>query len=235
MWSWTHRRSPHPLDSQQIRAKTTHTQIVARRGAVKGAACTPRSASRRWPSLISQRGRMSVAELADQFEVTTETVRRDLSTLERIGLVRRVHGGAVPSRLAHRDRVRARRARPGQHRAEGGDRRRRRRPAPRPGSIIVIDAGSTTARLAASSPATTGSPWSPTRSRSPRGWPACPRSSCTCCPAGSAHDPRGGRHRDRRGAGPTSAPTSPSWAPTASPSATASPPPTATRRPPSAR
>ena len=47
--------------------------------------------------LVSQRGRSRWPQLAEQFEVTTETVRRDLSTLERIGLVRRVHGGAVPA------------------------------------------------------------------------------------------------------------------------------------------
>ena len=47
--------------------------------------------------LIGQQGRLSVADLAGNFSVTTETVRRDLSALERIGLVRRVHGGAVPA------------------------------------------------------------------------------------------------------------------------------------------
>ncbi len=47
--------------------------------------------------LISRRGRLSVVQLAEEFEVTTETVRRDLSTLDRMGLVRRVHGGAVPA------------------------------------------------------------------------------------------------------------------------------------------
>lgn len=48
-------------------------------------------------TLISQRGRMSVADLSDTFGVTTETVRRDLALLERLGHVRRVHGGAVPA------------------------------------------------------------------------------------------------------------------------------------------
>ena len=47
--------------------------------------------------LISRRGRLSVVQLAEEFEVTTETVRRDLSTLDRMGVVRRVHGGAVPA------------------------------------------------------------------------------------------------------------------------------------------
>jgi DeoR family fructose operon transcriptional repressor len=41
-------------------------------------------------------GRVEVKELAGDFSVTTETVRRDLSRLEQRGLLRRVHGGAVP-------------------------------------------------------------------------------------------------------------------------------------------
>ncbi len=47
--------------------------------------------------LVTERGRVSVNAIADQFDVTTETVRRDLSVLERMGLLRRVHGGAVPA------------------------------------------------------------------------------------------------------------------------------------------
>jgi DeoR family transcriptional regulator, fructose operon transcriptional repressor len=46
--------------------------------------------------LVGQRGRLSVTTAAEQFGVTTETVRRDLAVLERAGMVRRVHGGAVP-------------------------------------------------------------------------------------------------------------------------------------------
>ena len=41
-------------------------------------------------------GRVDVATLADAFAVTTETIRRDLSALERQGVVTRVHGGAIP-------------------------------------------------------------------------------------------------------------------------------------------
>ena len=37
----------------------------------------------------------SVTALADRFDVTSETVRRDLAVLERSGSVQRVHGGAV--------------------------------------------------------------------------------------------------------------------------------------------
>lgn len=40
-------------------------------------------------------GRVAVTALAARFDVTTETIRRDLDTLERAGLLQRVHGGAV--------------------------------------------------------------------------------------------------------------------------------------------
>lgn len=41
-------------------------------------------------------GRVDVAELAGELDVTTETIRRDLTVLERQGVLRRVHGGAIP-------------------------------------------------------------------------------------------------------------------------------------------
>ena len=48
--------------------------------------------------LVASRGRVAVTELATHFDVTTETVRRDLSQLEKLKLLRRVHGGAVSMR-----------------------------------------------------------------------------------------------------------------------------------------
>lgn len=47
-------------------------------------------------SLVRDHDRVAVAELADRFGVTTETIRRDLEALDERGLVQRVHGGAVP-------------------------------------------------------------------------------------------------------------------------------------------
>ena len=41
-------------------------------------------------------GRVEVLALSTDLAVTTETVRRDLTALERRGAVRRVHGGALP-------------------------------------------------------------------------------------------------------------------------------------------
>ena len=41
-------------------------------------------------------GRVSVEDLAQRFDVTLQTIRRDLADLADSGLVERVHGGAVP-------------------------------------------------------------------------------------------------------------------------------------------
>lgn len=103
--------------------------------------------------LVASRGRVAVTELASHFDVTTETVRRDLSQLERLKLLRRVHGGAVSTRsltmleaqLSDRDHVNA------------VEKERIARAAvgllPEGGCTLLLDAGSTTARLAALLPA----------------------------------------------------------------------------------
>lgn len=102
--------------------------------------------------LITQRGRLSVNELAEAYTVTTETVRRDLSALEQSGLVRRVHGGAVPAdaltvlETAVTDRDLAR--------AEEKERIAQAAldQLPRAGGSVLLDAGTTTSRLAAHLP-----------------------------------------------------------------------------------
>ncbi|MFD2092907.1 DeoR/GlpR family DNA-binding transcription regulator [Blastococcus deserti] len=48
-------------------------------------------------AMVADRGRLAVTALAEEYGVTTETVRRDLAVLERAGMLRRVHGGAVPA------------------------------------------------------------------------------------------------------------------------------------------
>lgn len=46
-------------------------------------------------SLTAVDGRVNVTQLAGRFDVTAETIRRDLAVLDREGIVHRVHGGAV--------------------------------------------------------------------------------------------------------------------------------------------
>lgn len=48
-------------------------------------------------ALVASEGRVTVAQLAARFNITKETVRRDLALLEKDGVLRRVHGGAVPA------------------------------------------------------------------------------------------------------------------------------------------
>jgi len=45
--------------------------------------------------ILLAEGRIAVVDLARRFDVTTETVRRDLAALEETGVLVRVHGGAV--------------------------------------------------------------------------------------------------------------------------------------------
>ncbi|MEU2790142.1 DeoR/GlpR family DNA-binding transcription regulator [Streptomyces sp. NPDC007100] len=103
--------------------------------------------------LARESGRVDVLSLAEEFQVTAETVRRDLKALDRAGMVRRVHGGAIPAGrldfepdLAERDTVAAdekqRIARAALAELPGG---------PAPGSVI-LDAGTTAARIAAELP-----------------------------------------------------------------------------------
>ncbi len=42
-------------------------------------------------------GRVQVNDLAERFDVTPETIRRDLTAMDRSGVLRKVHGGAVPA------------------------------------------------------------------------------------------------------------------------------------------
>jgi DeoR family transcriptional regulator, fructose operon transcriptional repressor len=92
------------------------------------------------------RGRVDVGELAVDFDVTPETVRRDLTALERHGFLRRVHGGAIPvERLGFEPGLQTRDA------TMGAEKERIARAAlaelPVDGAIL-LDAGTTTARLA---------------------------------------------------------------------------------------
>jgi DeoR family fructose operon transcriptional repressor len=100
--------------------------------------------------LARAEGRVDGASLADTLHVTAETIRRDLTMLERAGVLRRVHGGAIPVErigfepaLATRDSVLI-------------DEKERIAKAalaevPDEGAII-LDAGTTTARLAQALP-----------------------------------------------------------------------------------
>jgi DeoR family transcriptional regulator, fructose operon transcriptional repressor len=99
-------------------------------------------------TLVADRGRVSVAAVAEQFGVTTETVRRDLAVLERAGMLRRVHGGAVPAGALAL-------AEPGLGERHGTRAEQKRKIAaaaldllPGTDGSLILDGGTTTAALA---------------------------------------------------------------------------------------
>lgn len=92
-------------------------------------------------------GRLAVLDLAEELEVSSETIRRDLAVLEREGVAQRVHGGAVATRaltilvpnLAQREVVHAEQKRRIAREAA--------RLLPDAGGSIVLDAGTTVNEL----------------------------------------------------------------------------------------
>ena len=96
-------------------------------------------------------GRVDVNMLAESYDVTPETIRRDLNELERRGLLRRVHGGAIPvERFGLELPVAQRTSRNAEHKERIA--KAALDQLPDSGSII-IDAGTTTVRLAEMLPA----------------------------------------------------------------------------------
>ncbi|MPZ71667.1 MAG: DeoR family transcriptional regulator [Nitriliruptorales bacterium] len=97
-------------------------------------------------ALARRDGRVDVATLAEGLDVTPETIRRDLTALERRGVLRRVHGGAIPiERLGFEPAFEARDT------VMTAEKERIAKAAlaelPEEGSVL-LDAGSTTSRLA---------------------------------------------------------------------------------------
>lgn len=113
--------------------------------------------SRQRQQLITQRvgaqGSVSVADLAERFDVSAETIRRDLAALEGSGQLERTHGGAVaPS--GHAERSLAARTQE-QRGAKTTIAKLAADHLPGPGGSVLIDAGSTTAHLAGRMPPST--------------------------------------------------------------------------------
>ena len=167
--------------------------------------------------LVASRGRVAVTELATHFDVTTETVRRDLSQLERLKLLRRVHGGAVSMRSVTMLEAQL----PDRDLAQAAEKERIARAAvsllPDGGCTLLLDAGSTTVRLAAQLPPTEH--WTVITHAVPIAALLAPLPHVELHllpgPGPRRHPGRGGP-RDGRGDPPASAPTSRSSAPTAS-------------------
>jgi DeoR/GlpR family transcriptional regulator of sugar metabolism len=116
-------------------------------GASRGTGPRTGKAERRQGILdaLSANPAVRIAELARRFGVTAETVRRDLDSLSRDGLVARTYGGAAPATLAREPSLDER------HGLLVAERRRIAYAAldgVEDGQVLMIDSGATTAQFA---------------------------------------------------------------------------------------
>jgi DeoR/GlpR family transcriptional regulator of sugar metabolism len=89
-------------------------------------------------------GKVVAAELSSALDVSPDTVRRDLQELADAGLLRRVHGGALPAVVGARSYAERRRQAPA---AKAAIARATSRLL-RDGQVILLDAGTTTLEVA---------------------------------------------------------------------------------------
>src|SRR3954449_3551269 len=77
---------------------------IARRRTDEGPGVLAESRRREIAERLRATGAVTVAEVEERYGVSPMTARRDLAELERRGVVRRTHGGAVlPTIAAHED------------------------------------------------------------------------------------------------------------------------------------
>ena len=92
-------------------------------------------------------GRVLVTELAERFDVTPETIRRDLTALDRCGSLRKVHGGAIPAPALPETGV-TQREQVNTSAKQAIARAALERLGPEPGTTLLVDAGTTTGAFA---------------------------------------------------------------------------------------
>lgn len=98
-------------------------------------------------AIIRREGEVSVEMLAQRFDVSTETIRRDLGVLAEIGRIQKVHGGARRPQLIREPGHDERATTAAAAKAAIG---RRLADAVEPGETLFIDTGSTTLAAAES-------------------------------------------------------------------------------------
>ena len=92
-------------------------------------------------------GRVLVTELAERFDVTPETIRRDLTALDRCGSLRKVHGGAIPAPALPETGV-TQREQVNTSAKQAIARAALEWLGPEPGTTLLVDAGTTTGAFA---------------------------------------------------------------------------------------
>ena len=95
-------------------------------------------------SRLAQEGQVIAKELAVEWDVSEDTIRRDLRELAAAGRLQRVHGGALPASLADGD-LRVREAVSVREKVALG---RTGAAMVRPGQVVILDGGTTAIQVA---------------------------------------------------------------------------------------
>lgn len=93
--------------------------------------------------MLGERGRVTAVDLSAAFRVSEDTIRRDLRDLAAAGLLRKVHGGALPSTTATTFAVRQKQS-PEAKAAIAAEAVK----LLRPGQVVVLDGGTTIVEVA---------------------------------------------------------------------------------------
>jgi DeoR family glycerol-3-phosphate regulon repressor len=96
-------------------------------------------------TFVAEKGRANVEDLAEMLGISRETVRRDLTKLSEKGLLRKVHGGALPQQTAEETPFDSRLA---TNRSEKMSIASAAAALFQPGDSLFVDAGSTTVHFA---------------------------------------------------------------------------------------
>jgi len=99
---------------------------------------------------LKRDGQVIAKDLSEQFEVSEDTVRRDLRELAADGLLQRVHGGALPASPAVGTIEQRQRISPNGKTAIA----RKAASMVRPGQVVIIDGGTTCVQMARHLPLT---------------------------------------------------------------------------------
>ena len=115
--------------------------------------------------ILTEEKQVMSGELSQRFNVSEDSIRRDLRELAAEGKLQRVHGGALPVSAA---------IAPIETRKSVQIASSRRSPAAaaliQPGQVVIVDGGTTTAAMIGFYPPTSAARWSPTALASPWRW-----------------------------------------------------------------
>ena len=105
---------------------------------------TPEERQKYIVEVLETKGRLTTAVLAENFQISEDTARRDIREMAAAGLVQRVHGGALPASPAGLPFVK-------RYRISNEEKVRLARRAAQlisPGNLVIMDGGTTNLELA---------------------------------------------------------------------------------------